>query len=129
MEVRSDDREPHTVGRDERDMIGVGQRDERLVVDRLVPQQMSLELDIDLRPAKQPDEPIEQPPHPVAIPHERRATGERHEPGGEPVEIVQRQDSLALGRVELHASQQPAQVPISLRRLDQHRQTPETHRR
>ena len=90
---------------------------------------MSLELDIDLRPTEQPDEPIEQPTHPVAVPHERRATGKRHEPGGEPIEILQRQGALALGRIELHAGQQPAQVPIPLRRLDQHRQTPETGNR
>ena len=105
-------------------MIGVGQRAECLVVKLLVSQQMSLELDVNLRPAEHPDEPIEQPTHPVAVPRERRATSQRHEPGGAPVEIVQRQNPLALGCIELHACQQSAQVPIPLRRLDQHRQTP-----
>jgi hypothetical protein len=39
-----------------------------------------------------------------------------------PVELVERQRPLALGRAQLHACDEPAEVPVSLARFDEHGQ-------
>ena len=49
-----------------------------------------------------------------AVGVERGAAGQRDEPGGRAVELVERERPFALGRAQLHARDQAAEVAIAL---------------
>ena len=97
--------------------------DQRVVVVLLVALQVPLQLDVHVGAAEHADEPIEQPAHAVAL---GRAAAARPtsatRPAVLPVEIVERQRALALGRAQLHARDQAAEVAPAFLRGDKHRQ-------
>ena len=65
--------------------------------------------------AEDADEAIEQAADAVPPAVERRAAGERDEPGGAAVELLERQRAFAFRRAQLHARDQPAEIPVALR--------------
>ncbi len=112
-------REAHAVGGHHRDVKRGRQRDQRLVVGLLVPDEMPLQLQVDVRPAEQADQAIHQAAHAVAPAAQRLAPDERHHPGGVAVQLVERQRPLALRRPEVHARQQAAEVLVALAGFDE----------
>ena len=107
--------EADAVGRQRRHAERVGEADERRVVARLVAAQVPLQLDVDAAAAEDADETIEQAADAVPPRVEHRAPGERDETGGAAVELVERQRSLALGRAQLHARDELAEIPVPVR--------------
>ena len=85
------------------------------VVALLVAAEMPLQLDVDAVAAEDADQAIEQAADAVAPAVERRAAGERDEPAGAAVELLERQRAFAFRRAQLHARDQPAEVPVALR--------------
>ena len=77
--------------------------------------QMPLQLDVDAVAAEHADEAIEQAADAVPPAVERRAAGERDQPGGAAVELLERQRALAFRRAHLHARDQPAEIAVALR--------------
>src|ERR1700681_4431084 len=81
---------------------------------------MPLQLDVHIRSPEQPDERIDEPAHAVARRPEQLPPGQRHETAGAPVEILERERAFSLWRAHLHARDEPAEVPITLLRLNEH---------
>ena len=87
-------READAVGRERRHAEGRRQADERLGVALLVATEMALQLDVHAVAAEHADEAIEQAADAVPPAVERRAAGQRDEPGGAAVELVERQRAI-----------------------------------
>ncbi len=120
--------EPYAVGRQERHAIGRRESRQRLRVGFLIPEEMPLHLDVDVARTEQAKEPIEHPADPVPPAVERRPAGERDESARRAIEILERECTFALRRPQFHPGHEAAQVAIPFRRLDEHRQPPETRR-
>ncbi len=105
--------EADAVGRQRRHAERLRQADERRDVALFVAAKMPLELDVHAIAAENADEAIEHPAHTVSTPVERRAPGERDEPGGAPVQLLERQRAFAFRRAQLHARDQPAEIPVA----------------
>jgi len=121
-------REAHAVGRDDRHVVGRGERTERPVVRLLVAQEVALQLDVDVRAAEGADEAIEQAANAVVGGVERRPARKHDEPARVAVESLDRQRALTLRRAELHPRDETAKVAIALLRSDEHRQAPQPGR-
>ena len=76
---------------------------------------MPLQLDVDAVAAEDADEAIEQAADAVPPAVERRAAGQRDEPGGAAVQLLERQRAFAFRRAQLHARDEPAEVPVPVR--------------
>ena len=59
-----------------------------------------------------PTSAIEQAADAVPLAVERRAAGQRDQPGGAAVQLLERQRALAFRRAQLHARDQPAEIAI-----------------
>ena len=116
--------EPDAIGGHDSDVEGMRQLGQRYIVGFLISKEMPLQLDEDLIAAEQAHEAIEQAAHPVAARVEQRTPGQRHQPGRESFELLERESTLPLWRPHLHAGDEAAQVAIALGRGDQHRQSP-----
>ena len=106
--------EADAVGGDRRHAERRRQRDERVVVALLVAPKMPLQLDVHAVAAEDADEAIEQAADTVPPAVERRAAGQRDEAGRAAVELLERQRPLAFRRAQLHARDEPAEVPVAL---------------
>jgi hypothetical protein len=69
---------PHPIGCHKRNTISLSQRNKRLIVRLFISQKMALEFDINLRPAKQPDNPVKEATHAVAVAHKCRTADDRY---------------------------------------------------
>src|SRR5262245_66405632 len=81
---------------------------------------MTLQLDVHPVAAEDADEPIEQAGNAMPPAVERRAAGQRDETGRAAVELVERERAFALGGAQLHARDQPAEVPVALGGFAEH---------
>ena len=104
----------HAVAGDDRQVKGRREIAQRVIVGLFIAQQMALQLDADIRRAEGPDQTIDQAADAVARPVDDRAAGQRDEPADRAVELVERERALALGRRQLHARHEPAQILIAL---------------
>ena len=112
-------REPDAVGGDHRHVERGRQREQRLVVGLLVANQVALQFEADVRPSEDPDQPVDQAAHAVAPAAQRLAPGQRHEPPGLSLELVERQHPLAFRRAEVHPRDEPAEILIALPGFDE----------
>ena len=118
-------RKPHTVSRHHRHVTSRCHRKQCLVVMLLVTQEMSLHLDIHLGLTEQPEQTIEDSAHAISMPHQRRSTRQRDQPGRLSVELLECKRPFALGSVPFHPSDEPAQISIARLGLDEYRQPPQ----
>ena len=116
--------EPHAAGGDDRHVIGAGEIDERLVVRFLVAQQMPLQFDVDVRPAEQADQPIEQAADAMPLHPQDFAARQRDEAARMAIEFLERQRALPFRRAQLHARDQATQVAVAVGGLDEDGQEP-----
>ena len=101
-----------------------------------IAQQMTLQLDIYVAPPEQADQAIEQAADSMEAGVEQRTPTDRDEAGRGPVQVLERQRTVALStpprrsrprrerswiRTHLHARNQPAQIPIAFLCLGQNR--------
>ena len=99
--------ETYAVGDDERHAIRRGQIRQGLVVDRLVAIEMPLQFHVDVVAAEDPDQPIEQPAHPVLPRMQQLPPGKRHQAFHAAVERLERERAFSLRRVQLHRRDEP----------------------
>ena len=104
----------HVVGRHERHAKRFRQLDERRVLTLLLPQEMTLQLDAHVAAAEEPDQPIEQATDAMVPRIEHGAAREGDEPGGEAVELLERQRSFPFWRAQLHARHEAAEILVAL---------------
>ena len=83
---------------------------------------MPLQLDVDAVAAEDADQAIEQAADAVPPAVERGAAGQRDQPGGAAVQLLERQRALAFRRAQLHARDQPAEIPVAFRAFAEDRQ-------
>ena len=93
------------------------------VVGFFVAQQMALQLDIHVAAPEHTDERIDQSADAVSLKPQQLAPGQRDEPAGLPVEIVERQRALAFRRAHLHARDETAQIAVALGGFDENGHT------
>ena len=108
--ARRGGREPDAVGDDGRHAERVGHLREELVGRFLVAPIVPLQLDVRPVAAEDADDAIDEP----AVEVERGAAGQRDEPRGRAVELVERERPFSLGRPHFHARNQAAEVAIAL---------------
>ena len=104
----------HAVGGDDRQVKCRREIAKRVIVGLFFAQQMALQLDADIRRTEGPDQPIDQSADAVARPVDDRTAGQRDEPAHRAVELVERERPFPLGRRQLHARHEPAQILIAL---------------
>ncbi len=97
-------RKPHAAGRHDRHTEGFGQADERVVVVFLIAAQVTLQLDVDIAAAEQPDQLIEQPTHTIPLGQEQRPPRQGHQPQRHALEIGERQRALRLSVSEVSSA-------------------------
>ncbi len=121
-------RAPHVVGGDNRHAKPARELDQRRVLTFLVAQEMALQLDAHVAAPEETDQPIEQPAHAVMSCIEHGAARERHEPGGEALELLERERPFAFstpprmrarrgpggGGAQLHARHEAAEIFVTL---------------
>jgi hypothetical protein len=113
--------EPDAVGGDNRHVKRGRQLDERLEVGLLVAEQVTLQLDVDVRAAEESDEPIDQAADTKLPAGERLAPDERHEAGRASLELLERERPLPFRRAELHQRHELAEVAVAFTRLHEDR--------
>ena len=105
---------PHVVGGDDRHAKRARQLGQRRVLTFLVAQEMALQLDAHVAATEETDQPIEQSTDAVMPRIEHGPARERHEPGGEAVELLERERPFSLWRAQLHAGHEAAEILVAL---------------
>jgi hypothetical protein len=96
-----------------------------VIVGLLVTQQMTLQLDADVRRPEGPHQAIDEAGDTKPRPVDGRAACQRHEAAYVPVEIIERECAFSFWRPQLHDRDEPAEILITLARGDEDGQTEE----
>jgi hypothetical protein len=75
---------------------------------------VTLQLDAHVAATEQTDEAIEQPADAVMARIEQRTAGHRNEPGGEALELLERERAFSLRRTQLHAGDEATKILVAL---------------
>ena len=78
-----------------------------------LPPHVALQLDPHLRAAERARQPIDQPAHAVLPRRKHLAPRQRDEPGGLPLEVVERDDRLAFRRAHVRLRQHAAEAFVA----------------
>jgi hypothetical protein len=117
-------READAIRTDEGNMKSGREIEQPMVVCLFVAPEMALELDVHVLAPEDADETIDQAADAVPRARKRLAADERDEAAGVPVQLLEPKRSRPLRRRELHARDQPAEIPVALARAHENGEAP-----
>ena len=115
---------PDVVGRDNRHAKPARQLGQRRVLTFLIAQEMTLQLDAHVAAAEQADQPIEQSTDAMMSRIEHGPAGQRDEPGGEAVELLERERPFPLSARAASCASRGGRDSCSPRRRRRERESP-----